>query len=230
MQAMMIAILMLAMTGCGGTVDAVLRDRTDPVPAEIVNVNFVNGKPGDKLTFKPTLVLASGEASSSVQLSWDFGLMATPRYSTDLEPEVELTGSPGEYDISIIVRTGISPIFHVSEPRLFQFNILHAIPEIASIQLLSLNYTEAEAGSTHTFEAIIFPSPAEGTVLSYSWDFGDSASPKFSTAAMPDVQISDIPGEQSISLQIHMKDGLGRERILSGEYPFEILQALAEQE
>lgn len=134
-------------------------------------------------------VTVTGDAPLSYD--WDFGGGATPDTSAEESPTVTL-GAPGNYDLASV---------EVSNPY---GSALQPIPLVVyssadSPVISNAGPKQVPAGYKATFSATV----SGGEPLTYSWDFGEAATPSLSSGQRPQVVITDTLTTFPISLTVN---------------------------
>ncbi|MEP0814229.1 MAG: PKD domain-containing protein [bacterium] len=152
------------------------------IPPLVFGVTPLEGDQGQSVTFQ---VRAAGPRPYSYV--WEFGGGAYPNGAFVAEPIVVL-GDSGIYQCIVSVSNEYGA---TSFP--FELSVGPSAPRVISISPPGGNVGEKIA-----FHAVV-----SGTApLTYAWDFGDAATPRFSSSETPLVTLAMLPGEYPIRLTV----------------------------
>lgn len=147
---------------------------------QLLSVSPTQGTEGQEAVFT-----VSGFGSGPLTYSWNFGGGANPNTSTEARPTVILANA-GLHQASVTVNSPLG-----SDTLDFELGV-GGIPPV-------VNFVEGRSGFDGS--AVTLKPDINGSVGSYSWNFGGGATPNTSTAAQPSVTLG-APGLYEASLVV----------------------------
>lgn len=181
---LLLAIFIMCLGGCSGTIRALSDDYADDYVMR--NIRPTSGVSGEEVTFEMSVCENAGaqplDGDDPPQVIWDFGTGAEPNVSYELNPQVMLRdGLRSPYECSVTLRGGCL----AEDVYITTFTLA-----VAPLNALGVTPNTVVADGMATFSVV----GITGNVTTYAWDFGGAAVSGNSNTANPSMSITGTPG------------------------------------